>query len=351
MKKPLNIKEIMKTKKLFLLTIIILNIIILFFIYFDFFSQKTTYNISDKHLIVYGSLREEEGKYLLESFKKHFGCTYEYIKLPTEEAVRRLLDKKENHNGDIFIGGTCDGYELLKDNEILGIYKSDNANNIPNKYKDSNGYWTGFQITPLAIGINKTLWEENFETHHQQLPKNFNDLLDPAFKNKIVLPNPETSGTGYTLMASLYQQLGPSNFKEFMNSLNKNVATHTISGFNSIQRVSSGEYLITINFLGDQIIENKSSNNIISIIPENTGWNVDSIALMKSSQNKDAAKAFIDFVLSDKVHSNISKFSKAVSTKTFDKNQFKIYEKYNFSTASKDRDKIMNILLHIKDTT
>lgn len=351
MKRSSNIKEIIKGKKSLLLILIISTNIIIFFVYYNFFHKNTTYNISDKHLIVYGSLREEEGKYLLESFKKHFGCTYEYIKLPTEEAVRRLLDKKENHNGDIFIGGTCDGYELLKDNKILGKYKSNNANNIPNKYKDSNGYWTGFQITPLAIGINKTLWEKNFKIYGHQLPKNFNDLLDPIFKDKIILPNPETSGTGYTLMASLYQQLGPSKFKEFVNNLNENIATTTISGFNSIQRVSSGEYLITINFLGDQIIENKSSNNIISIIPENTGWNVDSIALMKNSQNQDVAKAFIDFILSDEVHSNMSKFSKAVPTQTFDKNQFKIYEKYNFSTAAKDRDKIMDILLHIKDTS
>ena len=159
------------------------------------------------HIVVYGSLREEEGKYLLEKFKNEYDCTYEYIKLPTEEAVQRILDTRDNPQGDIFIGGSCDGYEILKKYDALEEYNSPWANNIPAKYKDLRGYWTGFQITPLSIGINKSLWQTHFGDS-VPYPKKIEDLLNPEFKDKIILPNPQTSGTGYTLMASLYQELG-----------------------------------------------------------------------------------------------------------------------------------------------
>ena len=305
--------------------------------------EKALSTTNMNHIIVYGSLREEEGKYLLEKFKSRYDCTYEYIKLPTEEAVQRILDTMDNPQGDVFIGGSCDSYEILKKYNALEEYNSPWANNIPGKYKDLRGYWTGFQITPLSIGINKTLWNETFDSSFPY-PKKIEDLLKEEFKGKIILPNPQTSGTGYTLMASLYQSLGKENFEEFIDRLNDNVSSSTISGFNSIQRVASGEYLITINFLSDQLIENKSSNNIISIVPENAGWNVDSIALIKNSKHEEIAKNFIDFVLSKETSDDLSKFSKAISTKDFDTSQFKIYDKYNFYLAAEDREKIMQIL-------
>ncbi|MGG5460262.1 ABC transporter substrate-binding protein [Clostridium sp. B9] len=341
MKKYLN-------KKFLLLLGIIL---ILSFVYLSELKKEKAINRTAdmNHIVVYGSLREEEGKYLLENFKNKYGCTYEYIKLPTEEAVERILDTKGNPEGDIFIGGTCDGYEILKKNDALEPYSSPSANNIPARYKDLRGYWTGFQITPLSIGLNKNLWETEFGSS-MKYPTKLSDLLNPEFKGKIILPNPQTSGTGYTLMASLYQELGKEKFIEFIKSLNNNVASTTVSGFNSIQRVASGEYLLTVNFLSDQLIEDKSSNNLVSIVPDNAGWNVDSIALIKGSKHEKMAKKFIDFVLSDYVSDNMPKFSKAISTKKFDNSQFKIYDKYNFFLAAEDRKTIMNILSNLKNS-
>ncbi len=338
----------------FLSNKIIITLIILIsfsLLYFSSLKKEKSINSTAnmKHIVVYGSLREEEGKYLLENFKNKYGCTYEYIKLPTEEAVKKILASKNNPQGDVFIGGTCDGYEILKKNGALEEYVSPAYNNIPNEYKDLKGYWTGFQITPLSIGINKTLWNKEFGKSNSY-PTSLEELLNPKFKGKIIIPNPQTSGTGYTLMASLYQELGEEKFIKFMKALNNNVASTTVSGFNSIQRVSSGEYLLTVNFLSDQYIEDKSLSNIVSIVPENAGWNVDSIALIKGSKHEKAAKKFIDFVLSDYVADNISKFSKAISTKNFNNNQFKIYKKYNFFLAAKDRKNIMKILSDIKNS-
>ena len=321
-------KKFLNKKITIILTIIILLLIAKLHI---IKKEKALSTSNMNHIVVYGSLREEEGKYLLEKFKNEYDCTYEYIKLPTEEAVQRILDTRDNPQGDIFIGGSCDGYEILKKYDALEEYNSPWANNIPAKYKDVRGYWTGFQITPLSIGINKSLWQTHFGDS-VPYPKKIEDLLNPEFKNKIILPNPQTSGTGYTLMASLYQELGKEKFETFIAKLNDNVSSSTISGFNSIQRVASGEYLITVNFLSDH-----------------AGWNVDSIALIKNSKHEKIAKSFIDFVLSKETSSDLSKFSKAISTKNFDTNQFKIYDKYNFYLAAEDREKIMQILYKNKE--
>lgn len=335
-------KTILNKKNLFIVIILFISIPLSFY----FFSPKNAKlypNLKGKHLTVYIALREEEAKSLLEKFKKETGCTYEYIKLPTEEAVKRILSEKNSPNGDIFIGGTCDAYELLKSNNALARYKSPNAKGIPSKYKDSDNYWTGFQVDTLAIGINKLVWDRDFAPKGIPMPTKFEDLLQDEYKGKIILPNPETSGTGYTFLASLYQQLGPDNYRNFLKKLTTNVSSYTVSGFNSIQRVSSGEYAVTVNFLGDQIIASKSDSNIISITPKNTGWNVDSVAEINNPANKEVSEAFIDFILSDDVSNNLSLYSNAVSTKKYTDVTSNIYENYDFNKAAMEKDTIINI--------
>ena len=158
------------------------------------------------------------------------------------------------------------------------------------------------------------------------------------------MPNPETSGTGYTFLASLYQELGKDKYKEYLSKFTENVPAYTVSGFNSIQRVSSGEYAVTVNFLGDQLLQSKFNKDIISIVPKNTGWNVDSIAELKNCVNKEAAESFIDFILSQEVANNLSNYSKATSTKQANNNIYNtIFLDYDFNKAAMNRDEIMNI--------
>ena len=337
MKKILN-------KKVIIIFFILISIIFIIFAFKNKDNKKDKLNLKGKHLTVYVAMREEEAISLLEKFKKETGCTYEFIKLPTEEAVNKILAEKGKSSGDIFIGGSCDAYEVLKSHGALAKYKSPNSNDIQAKYKDPDSYWTGFQVDVLAIGINKKIWDKDFKSKGISLPKTFDDLLQKEYKGKIIMPNPETSGTGYTFLASLYQELGKDKYKEYLSKFTENVPAYTVSGFNSIQRVSSGEYAVTVNFLGDQLLQSKFNKDIISIVPKNTGWNVDSIAELKNCVNKEAAESFIDFILSQEVANNLSNYSKATSTKQTNNNIYNtIFLDYDFNKAAMNRDEIMNI--------
>lgn len=337
MKKILN-------KKVIIIFFILISIIFIIFAFKNKDNKKDKLNLKGKHLTVYVAMREEEAISLLEKFKKETGCTYEFIKLPTEEAVNKILAEKGKSSGDIFIGGSCDAYEVLKSHGALAKYKSPNSNDIQAKYKDPDSYWTGFQVDVLAVGINKKIWDKDFKSKGISLPKTFDDLLQKEYNGKVIMPNPETSGTGYTFLASLYQELGKDKYKEYLSKFTENVPAYTVSGFNSIQRVSSGEYAVTVNFLGDQLLQSKFNKDIISIVPKNTGWNVDSIAELKNCVNKEAAESFIDFILSQEVANNLSNYSKATSTKQANNNIYNtIFLDYDFNKAAMNRDEIMNI--------
>ena len=78
--------------------------------------------------------------------------------------------------------------------------------------KDKEGFWTGFYLNPIAIGINEQRWKEKYAS--APYPQTFQELLDPKFKGEIGMSDPATSGTAYTAVASLAQVWGKDEMLE-----------------------------------------------------------------------------------------------------------------------------------------
>ena len=62
-------------------------------------------DLRGRHIVVYVSCRDEVGKAFLELFKDKTGCSYEYLKMTTPEALSRIRAEREHPKADIFIGG------------------------------------------------------------------------------------------------------------------------------------------------------------------------------------------------------------------------------------------------------
>lgn len=73
----------------------------------------------DRHIVAYVAAREEVGEALLSSFCKPRGCTYEFIRLSTEELLRRVEEEAGNPKADIIIGGTVDAHQMMKQKIFL----------------------------------------------------------------------------------------------------------------------------------------------------------------------------------------------------------------------------------------
>ena len=84
-------KKFLNKKITIILTIIILLLIAKLHI---IKKEKALSTSNMNHIVVYGSLREEEGKYLLEKFKNEYDCTYEY-----KASNGRSCSKNIRHQG------------------------------------------------------------------------------------------------------------------------------------------------------------------------------------------------------------------------------------------------------------
>lgn len=279
--------------------IIILALLACVFIGYPFYTAQT----SSQPLKVYVVFQEDEGRALLEKFKKSTDQSYEMIRMSSGEASYHLIAM--NKSGiDVVLGGPADLHEQLKNNGKPLRYASPMRDNIPAQYKDKDGYWTGIYMGALSIGVNQTIWRQDAQLASLPLPQRYEDLLRPELKGKIEIPDPETSGTGYTLLASLAQQRGEDEAVRLMLELKKQSSSTTFSGITSAQRLAVGDVAAVVSFLGDQLRFTNSGYDIRSYIPPQAGWEIGAVSVLKGGNNADAAKKLIDFVLSREVQTD-----------------------------------------------
>ena len=115
--------------------------------------------MDDRHIVAYVAAREEVGEALLSSFCKPRGCTYEFIRLSTEELLRRVEEEAGNPKADIIIGGTVDAHQMMKQKPFYSCDKP-TCKSYFKTVKDKDGYWYGYEVEKLAIAINKERWNE-----------------------------------------------------------------------------------------------------------------------------------------------------------------------------------------------
>ncbi|AEB77575.1 ABC transporter substrate-binding protein [Clostridium botulinum] len=274
-------------------------------------------NLKSAHLVVYSCLRSEETQSILELFKEKTNCSYEYIQLPTQEAVLRIEDEMFNPKADIFLSGTCDSLNSLSKIKAIKSYKSQNQRNIPMDFRLSNGKWSAFEIHPFSIVINKEIWNKEFKTKNISLPKNFKDLTNINFKGKIALPNPLTSGTGHSFICYLYNSLGDKEFKRVVTKIKGNTGLLSTRGYNVVQNVASGEYPIGVSYLNNIKLMEKSTSDLIVITPNNTGIDIHGVGIINKVKNTKASKAFVDFILSDETQKKLQDFSTSIPVKNY----------------------------------
>lgn len=239
-------------------------------------------------ITVYSIFQEEEARKILDKFKEETGIDYDILRLPSGEAVSRVQNEMLNPQADFLMGGPADSHEVLRKAGALQAYASSNASDVPDNMKDKDGFWTGFYLNPIAIGVNEERWKEKYGS--DPYPETFKDLLDPKFKGEIGMSDPATSGTAYTAFASLAQVWGEQEMLDYMRQLLPNLKERPKSGIEPIQKAAKGEYTIGVTFLGDQLKIKNQGNPIHSIVPEAAGYEIGALSIVKGGPNEKAAK-------------------------------------------------------------
>ncbi len=214
------------------------------------------------------------------------------------EALAQLIAEKENPKTDIWFGGTGDPHLQAAEQNLSLEYKSPALTQLYPWAQDQakqSGYKTvGIYSGPLGFGYNSELIAKK----KLQVPKTWADLLNPSLKGEIQVANPASSGTAYTMVATLVQLMGEDKAFEYMKQLHKNVSQYTRSGTGPIKAAARGETTVSISFVHDGPGEKMQGFPIETITPaDGTGAEIGSMSIIKGSRNLEAAKKFYEWAL------------------------------------------------------
>jgi iron(III) transport system substrate-binding protein len=215
------------------------------------------------------------------------------------EALAQLIAEKDNPKTDIWFGGTGDPHLQAAEQNLSLEYKSPLLSQLYPWAQDQakqSGYKTvGIYSGPLGFGYNSELIAKK----KLQVPKTWADLLNPSLKGEIQVANPASSGTAYTMVATLVQLMGEDKAFEYMKQLHKNVSQYTRSGTGPIKAAARGETTVSISFVHDGPGEKMQGFPIETNTPaDGTGAEIGSMSIIKGSRNLEAAQKFYEWALS-----------------------------------------------------
>ncbi len=231
-------------------------------------------------------------------FSVQTGIKVNMTRKATGEVFAMLKAEASNPKTDIWYGGTHDPHLQAANEGLLQPYVSGNMKDQYSWSIDllakSGEQVAGIYRITLGFGYNRDLLTKKGIA----APACWRDLIKPEFKNEVETSNPTTSGTAYTLIATLVQMMGEDKAFDYLRALNKNVNRYTTSGTAQRQSVSRGESLVGVTFLDEFIPEQYVNAPVETVLPcEGTGYSVGAMSIVKGARNLDAAKRFYDWAL------------------------------------------------------
>ena len=214
------------------------------------------------------------------------------------EALAQLMAERANPKTDVWFGGTGDPHLQAAESDLTIAYKSATLPQLhawAQQQATQSGYKTvGIYSGPLGFGYNSELIAKK----KMDVPKSWADLLKPEYKGEIQVANPASSGTAYTMVATLVQLMGEDKAFDYLRALHKNVSQYTRSGTAPIKAAARGETAVSISFVHDGPQEKMAGFPLETITPsEGTGAEIGSMSIVKGARNLENAKKFYEWAL------------------------------------------------------
>lgn len=250
-----------------------------------------------KKLVIYTSMKESLISGIVEGFKKkNPGIEVDYQSAGAGKLMAKIAAERQSGRilADVIWTSEVPDFYNMKKEGILEQYKTPMINEILNPFKDYDGYFTAARLGTLGIAVNT----DKIKTP----PTQWADLFKPEYKGAFGIADPALSGTSYMSVALLEKQFG----WEFFEKLKANQARIGKGSGQVIDDTASGELAACLAV--DYITNDKVAKgaHIALYYPPELLIVPSPVAIFKGSSNIEAAKKFVDYLLSQEAQTLIA---------------------------------------------
>ena len=261
-------------------------------------------------VVVYGATDSKATAPLIKDFNALYpGISVEYNDMNSTEVYNRFISEVAagGNTADVMWSSAMDLQMRLASDGYALKYKSMEAAKIPAwAMWDDMAYGTTFE--PAAIVYNKRLVDP------KEVPQNHTDfaklISQPKFKDKVTTYDIEKSGVGFMFMTQDAKEF--PKFLDLENAFGAAKVRVQSSTGTMMERISSGENLIGYNVLGSYaLVRAKTDPSIGVVLPKDYTLILSRVQFInKAAKNANAAKLWLDYILSKRGQTVIANDSK-----------------------------------------
>jgi iron(III) transport system substrate-binding protein len=225
-------------------------------------------------------------------FQTKTGINVELFRSGGSNILRRF--QQEGDSGKVFVdvlthSDPAAANALTKKDKFVP-FKATDFDKVPAEVKDAQGMHVAQRLNVMAIYVRDDMLAE------ADRPKTWADLLNPKYKGKIVMPDPNFS----SLLVVIAGMLGKAHGWQYFEKLRANDIMIVQSNQQVSDMIKRGERAIAMAADAAYVGPSRKQGMKISILYPSDGAFViaSPSSVVKGSPNPNAAKAFADFMLS-----------------------------------------------------
>jgi iron(III) transport system substrate-binding protein len=244
-------------------------------------------------LVIYTSQPNEDAQATVDGFKAaNPGVDVEWVRDGTTKIMAKLMAEIEAGNpvADVLLIADTVTLERLKEDKRLMAYVSPEAKAYDASLYDADGYYYSTKLITTGIMYN---------TQASMKPASWKDLVKPEAKGLVAMPSPLTSGAALIHAQTL--TANPALGWDYYRALKDNGATAAGGNGAVLKSVATGEkaYGVVVDYM--PIREKAKGAPVEFVFPsEGVSAVTEPVAIMSATKHADAAKKFVDYVLSEK---------------------------------------------------
>ena len=261
----------------------------------------------EKEFVYYSTTDIRDGTAMVHAFQKKYPFIEpKLFRLGSTQVVVKVLQEHRGgaHLFDVISATSFQFYEIFKEN-LFQKYESPERRAFAEDFKDKEAYWVSAYHNASVMAYNTKLLKPT------DLPKSYDDLLDPKWKGKMLMDSRETEW-----YASMLQILGREKGLRLMRGLAKQDLSFRPGRTLITQVLSVGEAPLAVNDYDHLVQSAKKLGAPVESLPATPVISrVTPIALGRYAPHPNVGKLFIDFALSEEGQKILRGFGRSSARK------------------------------------
>jgi thiamine transport system substrate-binding protein len=227
-------------------------------------------------------------------FQKDLGVKVEFKSFSdTGPLFNQLIQEKQNPVADFVIG--LDNNYLVKaiKYDLFQPYRPQSTAQIRSEFI----FDKQFRLTPFDYGYIVFNYDRE---KLGRIPLSYKDLLDPYYKGKIIIENPQTSSPGQVFLLTTIALFGEKGYLDYWRGLKKNILTIAPGWDEAYGIYTNGEAPIVLSYGTSPVyhlLHDHTERYQPLVLDDAAYAQIEGMGVVKGSRNNKLARVLADYVL------------------------------------------------------